>query len=150
MELISDDIFFEACRSIGFIPATYNSPDFKILHDQDPNYWRDLSTGLLLTVFCHLVEVKCGGKETFKAKLSSSENKDILDVLFYARNSFIHCQWDISKLTFPNQESKIRELVSNGKNKHSSVPFEFTLTGDILDIGSIEPMCRVLLREAGV
>lgn len=150
MDLNSDDIFFEACHSIGFIQATYNRPDFKKLHDQDPDYWRCLSTGLLLTIFCHLVEVKFKRKEEFKTKLASQENKDILDVLFYARNAFIHCQWVISKLTSPNRESKIRNLVSNGKNKHSRVKFKFSLSGDILEIGNIEPMCRTLLREATV
>jgi len=106
-----------------------------------------LSIGLQLTVFCHLIETKLNGKNSFKQKLSTNDKKETLDILFYASNAFVHCQWDISKLDFNNQETKIRNLFVNGIYKHPSVSFEMKLTGNILDMGCIEPICRSLLID---
>ena len=149
MSIEADEIFFEACRSIGgaFVREANADPRFNDDFNKNKDYWFGLTNGLLLTTFCHLVEVHYGEKDSFKQTLSSPENKEILDALFYARNAFIHCKWDISKLQYENQEKKLRNITKNGKFSHPTVDFQLWLENDILKIDGLEPMCRVLLRN---
>jgi hypothetical protein len=92
-----DHVFFEACRAIGggFYSEAHKDPKFMVAYSANKTEWDDITEGLLLTLFCHLVETSHGDKEKFKSKLRTVANADIVDVLFIARNAFIHCKWGV-------------------------------------------------------
>jgi hypothetical protein len=141
------DVFHEACHAVGFKREAGTDIKFKAVYEADPRPWDKLAMGLKLTTFCHLVEVDHGGKKNFHSKLKTASNQQLLDALFIARNAFIHCNWDISKLNFPGQEARIRAFIGPTGYKHPSSELTMTLDGDIVQIGSLEPGCQILLRD---
>lgn len=143
-----NDIFYEACRAIGasFNAGTIYDKKFKIEYSTNKIEWDKITQGLLLVLFCHLIETTHGSKDAFKLKLKTLSNADIVDILFIARNAFVHCKWDISKLDRPNQISKIKDFVGSGY-KHSELDFKISLSGDNLQITNLEIMCRTLLTD---
>ncbi len=152
-ELVSnaDSIFFETCRAVGsaFTREAHIDPSFGAAYKANQENWTTLTQGLVLATFCHWVEVDYQGKDSFKQRLTTTENQEALDLLFYLRNAFIHCQWDLTKMDYQNQANKIRAMVNanNGKYRHSIAEFEMWLQGNVVKLNGIEPMCRVLFDD---
>jgi hypothetical protein len=147
MSHIIDGVLFETFRAVesAFSREAHNDPTFRAKFNENREYWNDLTQGLTLSTFCHLVETGYGSKDKLKNRLKTEANKEILDILFYIRNSFIHCNWDISKLSYNNQERKIRDFVSN--NSDTDDLFILWLEGNIVKCKNYEPICRTLIND---
>ncbi|WP_293747220.1 hypothetical protein [uncultured Paraglaciecola sp.] len=147
MSSISDGVLFETFRAVGsaFLREAHVDLTFDAKFNENREYWNGLTQGLTLSTFCHLVETEYGNKDNFRSQLKIAIHKEILDILFYIRNSFIHCNWDISKLNFKNQEEKIRNFVINNPYLDSS--FDLQVEDNIVKCNNYEPICRMLLND---
>ena len=80
----------------------------------------------------------------FKAKLPADEHRDIVDLLYYARNAFVHCAWDISKLDSENQKTKLRNFAGGGETCSFCSVFSMSLNGDRLKVKGVQNIGHIL------
>lgn len=115
--------------------------DFYAEHEA---YCRSIDEGLGLTFWCHLIDSRFGNRANFKAKLPSDEHRDIVDLLYYARNAFVHCAWDISKLDSENQKTKLRNFAGGGETCSFCSVFSMSLNGDRLKVKGVQNIGHIL------
>jgi hypothetical protein len=94
-----------------------------------------------------LIESHFGNKNEFKSKLQTPILEEVVDIIFYSRNAFVHCQWDISKLNYSSQESAIRDFIVTNQQANNGLKLDL-VDNNILKIKGIEPICRTLIQDS--
>ena len=111
------DAFWEVAFAVGpaFLRAAESGCTDRKLYEEHKEFWKDTALGLTLISWCHFVETFFGNRDEYISFVCNEHDKKLVRMLFYARNAYVHCAWDISKLDQKlGQEKKLRDFVGNG------------------------------------
>jgi len=145
------DAFYESVFAMGniFYLAAENGRIEKSIYNDHKEFWDSTNNGVILTLWCHFVETYYGNRSEFINRISDALNKDVVQILFYIRNAFIHLKWDISKLDpKKGQEQRIRNFIGSGYTHPTIKPFKLSLNGDIVFVEGLLNIGHFLIKEA--
>ncbi|MCH7823137.1 MAG: hypothetical protein IIA07_14090 [Proteobacteria bacterium] len=108
------DAVYESFFSGGYASAAASGALDKGLYDKHVAFFRSMDQGAPLVAWCHFVDTYFGDRDKLIDKLDDDNLAPIVRLLFYVRNAFVHCGWDVSKLNRPDQREKIQEFCDSG------------------------------------
>ena len=105
---------------------------------------------MCLTLWCHLVDSRFGDRDNYIKQLDDPVNDgQAVRILCAARNAFVHCGWDITKMDKKNQEVALRKFVSAGGGHTKAKVFKVWIEGgNILRMTGVGNLCHTLNKEA--
>lgn len=109
---------YEAFFIGGYAVAASSGRIEKATFEKHKEFFRSMDRGAPLVTFCHLVDSYYGDRKTMIGALTDASLEPAVNILYYARNAFIHCAWDITKLSYKNQETALRQFCQNGGFTH--------------------------------
>lgn len=146
------DVFWETTFAIGgaFTRAAASGATDDSLFRDYRQFWNETAVGLTLVSWCHFVETILGGREKLINKTSDSNDKQLIRILFYARNAFVHCAWDISDMDKRmGQEAKIRRFVGTGYTHPRVSVFSISIDSNSkLTLTGFQNLGQVILANA--
>ena len=108
------DAVYESFFSGGYTSAVASGALDKDLYDKHEAFFRSMDQGAPLVAWCHFVDTYFGDREKLIDNLDDNNLEPVVRLLFYVRNAFVHCAWDVSKLDSPTQQKKIRGFYESG------------------------------------
>jgi hypothetical protein len=136
------DAVYEAFFTGGYAMAFHSGALNKELYDKHEDFFRSMDQGAPLVAWCHFIDTYFGSRDMLIRQLEDAALAPIVKLLYYVRNAFIHCGWDISKLRFQNQRETIREFCDAGGTDTAVPVFKLTIDEDnCVHIGGLMGMC---------
>lgn len=142
------DAVYESFFSGGYASAAASGALDKDLYDKHEAFFRSMDQGAPLVAWCHFVDTYFGDRDKLIDNLDDNNLASVVRLLFYVRNAFVHCAWDVSKLDSPNQQKKIREFCESG-GTYAAVPvFKLTINEDNhVHVDGLMGMCMTIAKS---
>ena len=139
------DAVYESFFLGGYASAAANGRIDKNLYQNHEVFFRSMDQGAPLVAWCHFVDTYFGGRDKLIDSLDDENLAPIVQLLFYVRNAFIHCGWDVSKIDYPNQRKRIREFCESGGAYPALPSFRLTIDEDNqVHIDGLLAMCMTI------
>ena len=122
------DAVYASFFSGGYYSAAATGGMDKSEYDANKEFYRAMDRGATLATFCHLIDSYFENRKKFISLLDDASYGPIVELIYVARNAFVHCAWVVDKL---EGEKQLKTLVAATaqKNLHSKAP-NFTMNID--------------------
>jgi len=142
------DAVYESFFSGGYTSAVGNGALDKGLYDEHEAFFRSMDQGAPLVTWCHFIDTYFGDRDKLIDNLDDKNLAPVVRLLYYVRNAFVHCGWDVSKLDIPNQRTKIREFCEAG-GTYAAVPvFKLSIGDDNhVRVDGLMGMCMTIAKS---
>ena len=142
------DAVYQSFFSGSYTSAAANGALDKELYADHEAFFQSMDQGAPLVAWCHFVDTYYGNREYLINNLSDNKLEPIVRLLFYVRNAFVHCGWDVSKLDVPNQRKKIRDFCKLG-GTYGAVPiFKLSIdNNNHIHVDGLMAMCMKIAKS---
>jgi hypothetical protein len=142
------DAVYESFFSGGYKSAVASGALDKDLYDKHEAFFRSMDQGAPLVTWCHFVDTYFDGRQKLIDNLDDNNLAPVVRLLFYIRNAFVHCAWDISKLDKPYQQEKIREFYESGETYAAAPLFKLTIDkNNHVHVDGLMGMCMAIAKS---
>ena len=139
------DAIFESFFVGGYVAAAANGRISKPLMDEYGGFYQSMDRGSPLVAFCHFVDTYCGDRNKLIDRLDDDSLAEVVNLIFFARNAYVHNAWHVESMKFENQKKKLREASEQGKLHDKAPNFSIVVDeDDRLHINNLMSICMAI------
>lgn len=139
------DAVYESFFAGGYSSAVHSGALDKGLFKEFENFYQSMDRGKPLVSFCHFIDTYYGNRDAFIAELEDQSLGPIVRLIYYARNAYIHCAWDVGRMERESQKEKLRQASALGQLHEKAPKFSIVVDkNDRLHVDGLMSICMAI------